>query len=83
MISRPPPPRGYKYNPVNGKLEKKPPSIRTVGRGHRRRHRRKRRKGGNIAGKARQALKMLEFVQRLKNQPKKAIKQMILRRMLK
>ena len=22
MISRPPPPRGYKYNPVNGKLEK-------------------------------------------------------------
>ena len=83
MISRPPPPRGYKYNPVNGKLEKKPPSIKTVGRGHGRRHRRKRRRGGNIANKTRQALKMYELVQRLKNQPEKTLKQMILRKMLK
>ena len=47
MISRPPPPRGYKYNPVNGRLEKKPKGIRTVGRGHGRR--RRRRRGGNLA----------------------------------
>ncbi len=46
MISRPPPPRGYKYNPVNGKLEKKPKGIRTVAK---RRRRRRKRRGGNIA----------------------------------
>ena len=44
MLSRPPPPRGYKYNPVNGKLEKKPKGVRTVGRGHNKK--RKRRKTG-------------------------------------
>ena len=56
MISRPPPPRGYKYNPVNGRLEKKPKGIRTVGRGHRRR---KRRRGGDLASNARKVEKMV------------------------
>ena len=44
MISRPPPPRGYKYNPVNGKLEKKTKGVKPVGRGHGRRHNKKRKK---------------------------------------
>ena len=47
MLSRPPPPRGYKYNPVNGKLEKKPKGVRTVGRRHNRK-RKRRKTGGNI-----------------------------------
>jgi len=59
MIYRPPPPRGYKYNSVNGKLEKKAKGIKTVKR------RKRKRRGGNIAGVVPHVKKMLALAKKL------------------
>jgi len=63
MISRPPPPRGYKYNSVNGKLEKKTKKLKIVGRHNKKR---KRRRGGNLASVVPHARKILNLMKKLR-----------------